>query len=167
MTPSEAVMLTEYVRQACPQQARTMGEYTPDAWFDLLEDLDFADCKAATVAVARRQPFVAPAEIRAEVRRARAERLARTPLPAPPAELADSPGRYKAAIQMGVRRIAAGFDPHRAIEGGPLDGDPPAEWAQARAALEQPPPDVPSPQEVAAEQAAKSRAERDGRQGPS
>ena len=70
MTPTETVLLTEYVRACCPQQA--IGEYTPDAWHDLLGDLDLADCRAAAAAVARRQPFVAPSEIRAEVGRAQA-----------------------------------------------------------------------------------------------
>lgn len=48
-----------------------MDEYTPDAWHDLLGDLDLADCRAAVAAVAKRQPFVAPAEIIAEIRRAK------------------------------------------------------------------------------------------------
>jgi hypothetical protein len=43
-----------------------MDEYTPDAWFDLLEDLPFDIAKAAVVRLAKRQPWVAPAEIRAE-----------------------------------------------------------------------------------------------------
>ena len=40
MTPTEAMMLTEYVRSCCPQQR--MNEYTPDAWLDLLGDLSLA-----------------------------------------------------------------------------------------------------------------------------
>jgi hypothetical protein len=52
-----------------------MDEYTPDAWCDLLGDLDLADCRTAVRNVAGRQPFVAPAEIRAEVRRIRSGRL--------------------------------------------------------------------------------------------
>lgn len=43
-----------------------MDEYTPDAWFDLLEDLPLEVAKSAVVRIARRQPWVAPAEIRAE-----------------------------------------------------------------------------------------------------
>ena len=71
MTPTETVMLTRYVAACCPQQA--MDEYTPDAWHDLLGDLDLATAKAAVAAVARRQPFVAPAEIRAEIAAMRAD----------------------------------------------------------------------------------------------
>ena len=49
-----------------------MDEYTADAWHDLLGDLDLDGCRAAVVAVAQRQPFVAASEIRTEVKRARA-----------------------------------------------------------------------------------------------
>ena len=66
MTHAETVLLTRYVKACCPQQA--IDRYTPDAWHDLLGDLAPEDCRAAVVTVAKRQPFVAPAEIRAEVR---------------------------------------------------------------------------------------------------
>lgn len=59
-------MLTRYVKACCPQQA--IDEYTADAWHDLLEDVTFDEAKQAVIAVARRQPFVAPAEIISEVR---------------------------------------------------------------------------------------------------
>lgn len=71
MTPSDAVILTRYVAACCPQQA--IDEYTPDAWYDLLGDLELGAAKAAVMAVARRQPFVAPAEIRAELAAAQAD----------------------------------------------------------------------------------------------
>lgn len=80
MTPTEAVLLTRYVEACCPQQR--FDEYTADAWHDLLGDLTFEDCKQAAAAVARRQPFVAPAEIRAEVRAVREARIAAKPIPA-------------------------------------------------------------------------------------
>lgn len=124
MTPKEAWSLTRYVAACCPQQA--IDEYTPEAWHDLLGDLSFNDCRAAAATVARRQPFVAPSEIRAEVRRDREERLARTPLPPPDPGLADDPGRYKAAIQASVQRIADGRSLLRAINGGNHKDDPPA-----------------------------------------
>ena len=74
MNRQEAVALTRYVKACCPQQA--IDEYTPNAWHDLLGDLDLAVCRQAAARVARRQPFVAPAEIRAEVRSERQQRLA-------------------------------------------------------------------------------------------
>lgn len=139
MTPTETVILTRYVRACCPQQA--IDEATPDAWHDLLGDLDLADCRAAVAAVAKRQPFVAPAEIRAEVRRIREQRIARSVTPAPPAELADEPGRYNRILQANVRRIAEGHNLRAALTAGsPLPGDPPAEWQEARAALSRPEP---------------------------
>ena len=115
MTPQETLMLTRYVKACCPQQA--IDEYTPDAWHDLLGDLALADCRAGVTAVARRQPFVAPAEIRAEVKRIRDDRLARTPLPAPPAELADDPERYRRALAANVARFADGLTVRKAIAG--------------------------------------------------
>jgi hypothetical protein len=115
MTPRETVLLTEYIRACCPQQA--IGEYTPDAWHDLLGDLTLADCREAVAAVAKRQPFVAPAEIRAEVRRVRDERLDRTPIPPPPPELLDDPVAYSEYLQRAAKRIASGSDGRAAIEG--------------------------------------------------
>jgi hypothetical protein len=156
MTPKETVLLAAYVRACCPQQA--MGEYTPDAWHDLLGDLPLDDCRAAAAAVARRQPFVSPSEIRAEVKRIREDRLARTPLPAPDAALADEPGRYQRAVRASIRRVADGLDIRRALGGGkPLPGDPPAEWQEAREAIRPPAPPAADPQEIAREQAAESR----------
>lgn len=67
MTNEETVLLTRYVKACCPQQA--IDRYTPDAWHDLLGDLALNECRAAAAAIARRQPFVAPSEIIAEVSR--------------------------------------------------------------------------------------------------
>lgn len=65
MTSTEAAVLCRYVAACCPQQK--FDPYTPDAWFDLLSDLPFDLCKTAAREVAKRQPFVAPAEIRTAV----------------------------------------------------------------------------------------------------
>lgn len=166
MTPREAWALTRYVAACCPQQA--IDEYTPEAWHDLLGDLDFGDCKLAAAAVGRRQPFVAPAEIRAEVRRVRGDRVARALPPAPPAEMADRPveGRYAKAVLAAVRRIADGKQLTPEIT-GPLPGDPPAEWRQAREVMKEARVVPPDPQQIAREQAAESRrlrAEREARE---
>lgn len=75
MNTTESLMLTRYVKAACPQQA--FDEFTPDAWYDLLADLRFEDCKEAAKVICQRQPFCAPAELRAEVRRIRNERIMR------------------------------------------------------------------------------------------
>jgi hypothetical protein len=130
MTPTEAVLLTRYVKACCPQQH--IDDYTPDAWCDVLGDLDLEACKAAAAAVARRQPFVAPAEIRAEIRRVRDERIAREALPAPADELADDPATYKRALEQIVARVADGEMPFRAIEGGKPRAEPTEEFKAAR-----------------------------------
>lgn len=69
MTKAEAVILCRFAKACCPQQA--FDEYTPDAWFELLNDLRFDQCKEAVVRVVKRQPFVSPSEIRTEVKRIR------------------------------------------------------------------------------------------------
>lgn len=72
MTPDETVVLARYVRALCPQQK--FDEYTPDAWHDVLGDHTLTDARQAAARVARRQPFVAPAEIVAEISKIRGER---------------------------------------------------------------------------------------------
>jgi hypothetical protein len=115
MTPDETLVLARYVKACCPQQ--TMDKYTPDAWHDLLGDLSFEDCRAAVVEVARRQPFVAPSEIRDGVKAIRSERLRVTPVPAPPAELLDDADAYRAYLRAAARRIADGEPARQGIGG--------------------------------------------------
>ena len=166
MTPHETLLLTRYVKACCPQQA--IDKYTPDAWHDLLGDLPLEDCRSAVATVAKAQPFCAPSEIRAEVKRIRRDRIDRAIPAAPPAEVADAPGRYKAALEAGIRRIADGRSVHRAIGGPVRNAEPPAEFTEARAemgaALER--DGSLSPQEIARRQAAESRAARGEREDP-
>ena len=161
MTPSETVLLARYVKACCPQQA--IDDYTPDAWHDLIGDLPAADCREAAAAVARRQPFVSPAEIRTEVRRIRTDRLAREIVPAPPHELTDEPGRYQAWTQARVRQIADGFKLPSAIA-APVGETAPPPIAELRERLGpsaiEPPERLLPPEEIARGQAAESRAQR-------
>jgi hypothetical protein len=106
MNRKEAVALTRLVAAACPQQA--IDSYTPDVWYDLLDDLSFDDCREAVRVIGRQRPFMAPAEIRAEVKRIRSDRVARTVIPAPPPELADDPEAYRKALAESVRLAADG-----------------------------------------------------------
>lgn len=161
MTPHETLLLARYVKACCPQQA--IDEYTPDAWHDLLGDLPATDCREAVIAVAKRQPFVSPAEIRAEIKRIRRDRLDREVMPALDAGLADQPGRYQAELHAAVRRIADGRHIRLALP--PVREDaPPQEVAEVRAALG---PALPrNKQELARRQAAESRAERAAREVP-
>ncbi|MEU2514329.1 hypothetical protein [Streptomyces syringium] len=88
MTPDETVILTRYLRALCPQQR--FDEYTPDAWHDLLAPYDLGDARQAAAVVASRQPFVSPAEIIAEVRRARAGRIRHVHGPGQAPEIPDA-----------------------------------------------------------------------------
>ncbi|GGV46141.1 zinc finger domain-containing protein [Streptomyces spectabilis] len=72
MNPNETVMLARYVKALCPQQK--FDEFTPDAWHDVLADFRLADARAAAATVARKQPFISPAEIIAEIRKQRDDR---------------------------------------------------------------------------------------------
>lgn len=85
MNRTETVALLRIVRAVCP--AQKLDEYTPDAWAELLGDLRLEDCQLALKALGQRQVFIAPAEIRQEVRRIRRDRLERAPLPTPPADM--------------------------------------------------------------------------------
>ena len=157
MTPKETVLLTRYVKACCPQQQ--IDEYTPDAWYDILGDLDLDDCRTAVVAIKKRAVFVDPSEIRAEVKRIRRDRLDREIIPAPPAE----PGPYKAELDASIKRIAEGRSVHLAIGGPVREGPPPEEWTEARktrgAALPGRDKALTS-QEKALQQVAESRARR-------
>ncbi|MDT0567876.1 hypothetical protein RM704_10410 [Streptomyces sp. DSM 3412] len=73
MTEEEAVQIAEYVAAACP--AQKFGEYTPDVWGEILAPYAVDEARAAVIAVARRKPFVSPAEIVTEIRERRAERI--------------------------------------------------------------------------------------------
>ena len=75
MTPSETVILTRYVKALCPAQA--IDEFTPDAWHDVLGGYTLDDCRSSAALAAATRPFVAPADIIAEVRRKRRAELQR------------------------------------------------------------------------------------------
>lgn len=122
MSHMQAVLLCRYAKAACPQQA--FDEYTPDAWADLLEDVRFEDAQLALKALVKRQPFVAPAEIRAEVTRIRNKRIGDFGIiPEPPPEIAATPETYHHWFRNTMRAIGDGavtrdtFEP-AAIESG-------------------------------------------------
>lgn len=106
MTPAEAVMLCRFAKAACPQQA--FDEYTPDAWFELLRDLRFADCKEAIVDVVKASPFVSPSEIRARIAKIRSRRHLEFGPFAPPPEMADNPAAEREWVIDMNRRICDG-----------------------------------------------------------
>ncbi|AVH59937.1 MULTISPECIES: zinc finger domain-containing protein [Streptomyces] len=112
MTPDETVVLARYVRALCPGQK--FDEYTPDAWHDVLGDFALADARAAAAAVARRQPFVSPAEIIGEIKRQRGDRADSFQGPGLPAEIPDADPddvrAYLAALRAQRTRAADGFE---------------------------------------------------------
>ncbi|MGW6461021.1 zinc finger domain-containing protein [Streptomyces sp. NPDC055078] len=73
MTEEEAVQIAEYVAAACP--AQKFGEYTPDVWGEILAPYAVDEARAAVIAIARRQPWISPAEIVTEIKERRAERI--------------------------------------------------------------------------------------------
>ncbi|WP_128817989.1 hypothetical protein [Streptomyces sp. S063] len=73
MTPEEAILIAKYVASVCPQQR--FNEHTPDVWGDILAPYTVDDARAAVIAVAARQAFVAPAEIVTEIKARREERI--------------------------------------------------------------------------------------------
>ena len=99
-------MLARYVRALCPQQK--FDEYTADVWGDVLADYDFEACKKAAVDLGRKQTFIAPSEIIAEVQRGRTERLNDFQYEPDPDE---TPEQYLANRRAQIAAVAAG---HRA-----------------------------------------------------
>lgn len=106
MNELEAVQLARYVRALCPQQK--FDEYTADVWGDVLEDYDFEACKRAAITLGRKQPFIAPAEIIAEVRRGRTERLNDFQYEPDPDE---TPEQYLANRRAQIAAVAIGHRP--------------------------------------------------------
>lgn len=73
MTQDDAILLLEYVSAACP--AQRIGEHTPDVWGELFEPYALDEARTAVLVVARQQPFIAPADVIAEIKARRAERI--------------------------------------------------------------------------------------------
>lgn len=118
MNAEETIKLARFVRAACPQQK--FDEYTADAWLMLLADVEYRDAMTAAQTLAKRQPFVSPAEVIGEVKRIRGDRLRAHGNAEPDADGDDVLG-YKAAIRAYRKAIADGRDvqppPRPSIEG--------------------------------------------------
>jgi hypothetical protein len=138
---------------------RKVGDADILAWLRMIGDLPFEDSMAAVAGhYGESTERLMPAHVRIRVKAIRADRLARQVLPAPGHELADRPARYKAALGELIARVANGFGTRMAIAAGPVrEGPPPEEFTQAREAMPRPP----TKQELAAQQAAESRAARE------
>lgn len=102
MSPEETLRVCRMVKALCPQQA--MDEYTPDAWHFVLNDLRWQDCHDAIGELGKRQHFISPDEIRAEVKRIRHKRIMEHPPLVPPSDLTDEQERawtYEARRRIG------------------------------------------------------------------
>lgn len=75
MNPTEVVMLTGYLRAHFPSQP--VDEFTTEALEELLAPYPAADCRKAVLNIAERgEKWCAPTEVKAEVKRIRAKRIA-------------------------------------------------------------------------------------------
>ena len=113
MNLREATSLIVMVRAGCP--CMEIVEGMPEMWQAVLDDIRLVDAQAAVVALVRASPrWIAPADVRGEVRRIRDDRLDRNPLPAPPADLTAEEGI--AWQRRAIKAIADG-EPARAALG--------------------------------------------------
>lgn len=116
MRPTENVVFLRKLKSACPAQA--MDQYTPDVWEGALEKFDLAECEAALKVLTGRQPFIAPAEIAAEIRAVWRQRLTDTPVPPPPPGIRDNPHTYLAYMRAAKREIRSGRPAVAALAAG-------------------------------------------------
>ena len=92
MSPTESVALSKYIRAHFPQQP--LDEYTAEALCELLGRYPAADCRAAVLAIADRgEHWCSPSDVKAEVKRIRAKRIALAGDLCPPPGLSESDER--------------------------------------------------------------------------
>ena len=139
---------------------RSIGEADAIAWHTVLGDLEFDDARMAVLAhYAESCDRIMPANVRQRVKAMRRDRLEREIVAPIAPELADQPGRYRAELRAGIRRIADGMTRHLAIAAPVREDPPPEEFTEARARLG---PALPrNKRELAQRQAAESRAARE------
>lgn len=108
MTPTECVRLCKIVRAVAP--AQKFEPETPDAWFPILAPFPLDEMLAAVAVVGQERPFIAPADLVQQVRKARREAAAvrRAEIEADPSLLPDAdpddPAAYLEALRGGRMR---------------------------------------------------------------
>lgn len=65
MNADEMGLLVRSVKALCP--AQKFDEFTPDAWLDVVGDLDYDEAYEAMRSLARKQPFIGPSDIVSEI----------------------------------------------------------------------------------------------------
>jgi hypothetical protein len=147
----------ELLASAAIYDNRTVGDADILAWMRAIGDLPYDDADMAVAAhYGETTDRLMPGHVRARVKAARKDRLDRMVLPAPDAD-PDSPATYRASFAAMLKRLADGFGGRLAIAGPVREGPPPEAFTAAREALPKPL----TKQEIAALQAAESRAERE------
>ncbi len=112
MNLREATSLIVMVRAGCPGMEIVEG--MPEMWQATLDDVRLVDAQQAVVALVRASPrWIAPADVRGEVRRIRDDRLDRTPMPTPPLGL--DPAQGVVWRRDMLRRIADGEQARAAL----------------------------------------------------
>ena len=117
MNRTECVALCRFVQALRPAQA--FDEFTPRAWFAILEPVSCQDAESAAVAVAGVQEFIGPSSILAEVKRARAKRVD-AHVSEPPPEVAEDTAAYLRWLRADRRRAGDG-NPAPAVTGVVVD----------------------------------------------
>lgn len=116
MIPTEATMLARYMRAHFPQQP--IDEFTADALSETCEPYPFEDCRTAVRNIAERgEHWCSPTDVKAEVKRIRAKRIADYGPIEPPADLdPDNVIGYQRWLEAKTRAIANGTETAPAIE---------------------------------------------------
>ena len=108
MRPTEAVMLTGYLRAHFPSQP--VDEFTTEALEETLAAYPASDCKQAVLNIAERgEKWCSPTDVKAEVKRIRSQRVASYGPIEPPADVdPDDVRGYRRWLQTTIKAIADG-----------------------------------------------------------
>jgi hypothetical protein len=108
-------IITLFDRRIVPDNPERQAAQV-DAWYAIVGDLPFGDARTAVRDHYRdRSDWIMPADIRKRVKAMQADRIARSQIPAPPAELTDDPVAYNRHLAASIDQAASG---RAAIEGG-------------------------------------------------
>ncbi|MGS2645908.1 zinc finger domain-containing protein [Streptosporangium sp. G12] len=127
MTHDEVIDL---LTTAAAYDRRKVGEADVIAWHAAVGDLDYPDAQTAVVGhYTETTDWLMPAHVRVRVKAIRARRLERAVLDAPASD--GDPRDYQAQLQQGLKRLAGGWTPPRAIVSGG-GAEPNGEYVKAR-----------------------------------
>lgn len=110
MTTDEVIDLLTFMAS---YDRRTVGEADVKAWYLAIGDLSFGDAMGAVAKHYGRDStdWMMPKHVRDGVKAIRAERVARSVIPAPSPDLTDDPRAYQRALTEGIKRAADGLAP--------------------------------------------------------